>query len=192
MTDLAKKTVCILYGWGEGRRHGRRLRQELERLGYTICDSVNQADIIITHSGGMFLLPEKFTAKLLMFVGLPYWPNRHPAINLPKKIQFELNHLKNPRGAVGKTLYNALYITINPRHNYKVWQGWKRGKIPDSEQADIVAVRNKYDAFMHPEHSLDLVEEREWKALSLPGTHDDLWLDPKPYVEILNKFSTNI
>lgn len=57
--------------------------------------------------------------------------------------------------------------------------------LPESSSAQIVAVRNENDAFLHPELINDIAEKRGWKVERLDGQHDDLWKNPEPYIDIL-------
>lgn len=65
---VSQKSVSILYGFGEGRWHGRKLRIALQAADFTIANDPHDADIIIAHSGGMYALPENTSNKILFLV----------------------------------------------------------------------------------------------------------------------------
>jgi hypothetical protein len=68
--------VFIAYGWPEGQWHGKQLRNDLIDCNYQITYSPEEADIIIAHSAGCYLLPNSLRAKLILLIGLPNWPNK--------------------------------------------------------------------------------------------------------------------
>src|SRR5688572_18120710 len=97
--------VAIIYGWAEGHWHGHRLRKELKAAGLEYSHDPANADVIIAHSGGCYMLPDNSQANLVMLVGFPYYAGPHPIKFLPKKIKDEFKDLWWLR----KTVYNILY-----------------------------------------------------------------------------------
>lgn len=176
--------VCILYGWTEGQAHGKKFRAALRQAGLTITRHVDQADVIVAHSGGSFLLPERSHAQLVLLIGLPYWPGRHPLRNLPTKIRQELRDLAWYR----KSFFSTYYLLTRPRRWIRMWQGWKHQRLPAYEKSTIVLIRNHNDAFMHPTDATSLADDQNWQLRTLPGQHDDLWTNPGPYVREIQKY----
>jgi hypothetical protein len=183
------KSVCILYGWSEGSWHGRKLRHNLKTLNFLITKKATEADIIISHSGGAFLIPANHRASLILMIGLPNWP-RHPVLRLPLKIAQDIRYLKSKRHFFIKTFFNLAYIIFKVLYNTKIWLGWRKPSLPTSHAAcKVVALRNEHDAFMHAKTSLKQAEDNGWVGLTLLGaSHDDVWLNPQPYTQILEKF----
>ena len=176
--------VAIIYGWSEGSWQGKRLRTELHKHGFHITKSVKQADVIIAHSGGCYLLAEESRARLILLVGLPYHPTKHPVRSLQSKIRRELKDSWWFR----KTFFNTYYLFSKPRRWYRIWRARKQSVLPEaSEEVPIIAIRNEQDDFMHATSSADLANKKGWKLQSLSGHHDDLWINPAPYVQIIKK-----
>src|SRR5690349_1106305 len=123
--------VAIIYGWSEGPWHGKKLRQEISNAGFEIIKQPEKADIIIAHSGGCFMLPQQSRAHLVLLVGLPYWPGKHPVRSLRQKIKDETKNgwwLK-------KTYFNAYYFLTRPRRWFMMWRAWRALALPDNIQA---------------------------------------------------------
>ncbi len=186
------ESVAILYGWAEGPRHAKLLRSELRAAGFEIRKRASKADAVIAHSGGAMMLPRRLNAQLVLLVGLPYWPGRHPIQSLPRKVKMEFENPLNMTQWLKKTFYNGLY-SLRPRHHYKMSKAFRHKRYPDaSKDCSFIAIRNRHDPFMHPEKTVELAEEKAWSLLSLPGTHDDIWANPRPYIAIIKKSLANV
>ncbi len=65
------KTVAILEGWAGGPWHTRQFRQLLKKAGFVVA-KVEDAEIIIAHSAGIFDIPSNRQAKVIIMIGVPY------------------------------------------------------------------------------------------------------------------------
>lgn len=181
-----KAKVAIAYGWGEGVAHSKKLRDELEKANYKVVHDLQAADIVISHSGGGFLLSKAINAKLILLVDLPWWPGKHPLRSLATKLNYEFK--RRAEGWKRKNIMHVYYTLFRSRYLYQMWRAWKKSAFPTLEVPLFVYVRNELDPFVHPVEFLSLSQKMNWKIESLPGSHDDLWLNPKPYVKIMNKY----
>lgn len=175
--------VAIIYGWAEGPLVGRQLRRSLHAAGHTVTTKAEDADVIIAHSGGCFLLPARTSARVIILVGLPYWPERHPLANLPRKIIQDMR----TAGWLQKTLANSYYLVTRPDRWLKMWRNWEKAMYPSYDLATIITVRNESDVFQNPVELAKFAFNQGWHTHFLPGEHDDLWSNPQPYVELINK-----
>lgn len=64
----------IEYGWPEGKWHGKLLTKSLIASGYVMATSSSEADIIIAHSAGCYMIPPDSKAKVMLLIGIPNWP----------------------------------------------------------------------------------------------------------------------
>jgi hypothetical protein len=174
-----------MYGWSEGSWHGKRLRRALIEASYEITTNPETADVIIAHSGGCFMLPRKTTAKLVILVGLPYWPDKHPLQGTREKIKLESKDFWWYK----KSLFNAYYLISKPVYSIKMNKERKKLTLPKYQEATVLLLRNEHDTYMHSGKSQLLAEEKNWKFKQLKGQHDDLWLNPAFYIACINKYS---
>ncbi len=129
------------------------------------------------------MLPDKVPAKLILFIGIPNWPGKHPVIGTRDKIRLEAKNWWWYK----KTFYNSVYLFSKPIHWHKMNNNWKAGKLPKNQDSSVLLLRNDDDTYMHNAQSQKLSKEKGWKYLQIPGQHDDLWANPKPYVEIIKQ-----
>lgn len=185
--NTMSRSVAILYGWGEGKGHGYSLRRELRKAGFKIARRSRDADIIIAHSGGMFLIPEKISAQLIMLVGIPFYPGQHPRKGIMKKVGKDLRSKGNKKQLSRIAALNVVHSLHKPRHHYQMWRNWKKGYLPKVDEAKVLILRNQDDPLSHHQKITEFAKASNWNTISLPGVHDDLWLNPKRYVDILIK-----
>ena len=180
--------VGIIYGWSEGKWHGKLLRKELHLQGFTLTSDLTEADALIAHSGGSYLLPDNGRAGVVMLIGIPWHSTEHPLKGLMKKVKYEIKDVWWYK----KTFYNTLYFLSRPLRWLKMYKAWKAKRLPKTTESIVIAVRNNDDHFMHPIESGVLASERGWKLKNLEGHHDDLWINPKPYVRLLKEATTGL
>lgn len=179
--------VCIIYGWSEGPWQGKLLRTALHKSGFSITRRAQEADIIIAHSGGCYMLPDNSRAQLVLLVGLPYWRGKHPVRSLQEKLRSELRDMWWYK----KTIFNTYYFFTRPRRWVRMWQNWSKQVLPQLDNVAVTLVRNEQDYFMHPTDSKSLADKHNWKMKTLQGLHDDIWNNPQPYVELIKDSLSN-
>lgn len=162
------------------------LLRALEYAGYRTTRNPYEADIIIAHSGGCFLVPNDLPAQQVIMIGLTHWPGKSIVRALIEKnwADFRLHRrARNIRTWLHKFSWNLLYFWNMP-HNVAMLRGRRRG---DFWQAKHVAlIRNKEDSFCTPDiKSLPFVHAP--KFVELPGQHDDIWLHSERYTNIIKK-----
>lgn len=176
--------VGISYGFAEGPGNARRMIKLLKSEGFSLTRKLSKADIIIAHSGGCFLIPENGRANIVMMIDIPYWPGKHPKVGLKEKVALEVKD----RDWHKKSFINIIYLIAWPRRWYRMYKAWGNMRIPSSTNySSIIAVRDEHDTFMHPIESKVLAEKNGWQMHTIRGQHDDLWANPRPYVELLQK-----
>ena len=110
---------------------------------------------------------------------------------MSKKIWYDVRHFRQERTLrewFRKTAANALYIGNLPR-NILMLYAWKiRGAIWKLPAANTIAIRNHDDTFCTPELSI-LPFAEKIRTVELPGQHDDLWINPGPYVDIVQSYA---
>jgi hypothetical protein len=179
-------TVCIVYGFAEGPAMGRRLRLALEQAGFETVSNPARADIILAHSGGCFVLPEKHQAKLVILIGPPHWPGKSLLMAIAQKAWLDMRAHRQGRKLAGwlkKAGWNLVY-GANIRRNMDMQRGRKQGSLWQTNAARVVMVRNHQDTFCTPKvHSLPF--KTPPIIVEMIGQHDDCWIAPQKYVDIV-------
>ncbi len=173
--------VYIAYGWPEGKRHSVLLKRALVKADYELTNRQENADIVIAHSAGCYRLSSEPKNKLVLLVGLPNWPHKPLHKATWQKVRLEIKN----RYWYRKTLLNVFYA-LHIRTTFKAWRALKSKLIPLAEDKRVVLIHNKQDAYMHDNTGRAMAARRGWEYVDLDGQHDDLWQNPKPYIEIVN------
>ncbi len=185
------KTVGIAYGWAEGAGHARKLISELRASGFSVTRDLAVADILIAHSGGILILPKRTKAKLILLVGVPYFPGKHPAKSMLDKIRLEFKASDNRRSSLlSKNCLHAIYFLLKPKRHYKIWRQWRLEAYPNNSDVTYIAVRNSDDTFSDADSINLLASNKNWQIVSFGGEHDDLWINPAKYIELINRLLT--
>ncbi len=181
--------VAILYGWCEGPRLARDLRQTLEESGHTITRNARKADIIIAHSMGCYGIPADAKAQRVLLIGLPYrsWSS-FPFFMAHKIIINLLYALYKGRVlySFSKMLWNSFYFLTRPFANMRLRRMSNDHYLPKGTGTlKVLLVHNKYDLLIRRRKACELSEIHNWQYVLLHGAHDDLWMNPKQYVDLL-------
>ena len=179
------KSVCILYGLGEGPRTSKRFRKALSDKGYTVVTNPAEASLIVAHSGGYLLLPPGVQAKRILNIGPYWWPNKS-WFACARRNAVDTLRAYSRHGElsfwIGKNLWSLVYLWRIPA-NWRMFQGIRQGN--GWQHGHITAVaRPRFDAFCTPNPGL-MRFTSDPAFVSLPGYHDDCWRDPEPYIALL-------
>jgi hypothetical protein len=175
--------VYIAYGWPEGPWQSRKLTTALQKSNYQVTKSLEEADIILSHSAGCYILPSKVSAKLILLIGIPNWPNRIVFKCAMEKVRLEPKDSK----LLYKTVRHVLYGLFRPIRLYTLVKTYRRQALPEFKGSQVVVVHNQLDTFMNETVSRKLANQNKWLYKNLNGQHDDLWDNPSPYVEIIEE-----
>lgn len=181
------KTVAFVYGWSEGGWQSRIFRSRLKKRGIAEAKA-EQADIIIAHSSGCYLVPNENKAKLIVLIGLPYWPKRSlitsGVINTALGLKYH-----RAGGSVtwwlNKLSHNFWYMLARPSATYYAYAKHSASHLPDGKNKKVLLVRNKNDAFCHPDIQKLLPKTKNYKLVEMPGDHEHCWLHPEKYIELI-------
>ncbi|MDB5185834.1 MAG: hypothetical protein JWL85_357 [Candidatus Saccharibacteria bacterium] len=189
MTVTGSNKVYLLHGWGEGPYQSRLFREQLIARGYTPTDAIEQADIIITHSGGCCFVPRNTEAKII-YINPVYWPGKSIVSRMIQKLWRDLRYYAKRRlmGAwCIKTFWNTIYVLGNPVRSYAIMTQSMRFSINDMRTipAQKIIIRNMNDPWCTPHIIREFKDNTVY--IELPGEHDDLWLNPIPYIKYIEK-----
>lgn len=179
--------VFISYGFAEGDWNSRLLHEELREYDHTITTDISNADVVIAHSGGCFLVPAEKQYDLLLLVNTTYWPERSIFTRIRNKISKDTAHTCKQYGVVAwlnKTVRNIGYGLVHPGRARAMYIGMKGSSVPTVNARRIVVIRNRNDPWLSQSfHEVFTIPEATF--ISLPGEHDDIWENPERYVQLL-------
>ena len=192
-TNLGKtRPRCfIVYGWSEGPWQSRKMRHLLEERGFEVTEQAVDADVIIAHSLGCYLVPPSAKDKLIILIGLPYWPGR------PVIVSIFLNALENLKSSwrdgswwLNKLAHNLWYILVKPSSTYYAVTRRHLSYLPRAHASQrVVLVRNADDIFCHPDIAQMLPDKLDYEYIDMPEKlHEDCWLNPTPYIKLAEKY----
>jgi len=178
------RAVCIIYGFCEGPNMAGRMLRALTEAGYTIVDDPYQADIVIAHSGGCFLVPGDLPTKQVIMIGLTYWPGKSILKALIQKNWNDVQYHRRDRKGLAwlqKVRWNVVYFW-NMRRNFAMLRERKRGDFWRVKH--LTLIRNDEDSFCTPDiASLPFAHKPAFVAV--PDQHDDCWLHPHRYLAVI-------
>ena len=174
------ENVVVIPGLLENRRHAKKLLAELAKHHmHARVDESNQPkirpnDIVITHSGGLWLLGARAADAKIIFAIAP--PNagqsmRHVARSLFIKEARQLR--ANPLGSVLRARINTLCSLLQPGRQIELYKRYKNSS-PRGSHIHYIYPTN--DPFAPPKDQVEV---------SIGTNHDDLYYDPKPYVNYI-------
>ncbi|HVS79056.1 MAG TPA: hypothetical protein VHD84_02070 [Candidatus Saccharimonadales bacterium] len=185
------KTVAVVEGWAGGPRLSRKFRQALEKSGFKLTRKVAAADIIFAHSTGCYLLPVQNQAELIVALDPPYWPGRAITRRWLDLMKTDTTLLKSGAGAgsfVSKKLWEIYYIFAKPRFTWSVLKNQSHLDFLDKHKGQkVILARNQGDEFCSPLIRERLKKYKNVKYVELPGNHEDYYVNPKSYIDLLLK-----
>jgi hypothetical protein len=175
--------VALVYGYAEGPRIAKEFVSTLYRLGHKLV-SATDADVIIAHSGGSFMIPDKNNAKVVMLVDVPYYDNHKSFVKkLYRRVAEEGWSLKSIR----KFSWNNWYVVSNPKRCWRMYRAVIVGSFHGVNGKRVVLVRNSQDLFGVIAQDKQEAKKINADVKELPGTHDDIWVHPEVYIKLAEK-----
>jgi hypothetical protein len=183
-------TIAFIPGWSQGSWHSKILEQKLADEGINKNQDTSKADILFCHSTGCYLIPKNAKAKLIVLVGLPYWPNRSLVYSGLIKLVEDFINTRKDMGLVwwiNKTAHNLWYMVKYPRDTIFVATKHKPQNLPDPAKHKVLLIRNRQDSFCHPKINKILEKTKRYKFINLPAGHDDCWSGKQAYIDLIMK-----
>jgi hypothetical protein len=189
----AKPLTCAFsYGFVGGPGLSRRLRKQLKALGLVPTDAIEQADIIVAHSAGCWLIPENARPKLVIYVGMPLaqaYPHKTFIAARRENIQAFFKNLHVLRG-IYMALCGLYYGLTQPLRNRDIIRGVKQAQpATEFSGAQAVFIANRNDPWPRSDKLQAYMDDRDWAFIGLPGAHDDIWEHSDRYAAIINYYA---
>lgn len=180
----SRGSVAIIYGFAEGTWHSKQLRKQLQSKGYRVISDPRAADIILAHSGGCYMVPADTRAHIVFHIGYTYWPSR-PLIQSLRMAQRADLQTQGVLRWLRRSIFHCVYA-LNLGHTLRLVPGWRDPKRRLAALAPMthIFVRNREDSYCNLDALLS-VTSSEHTYISMSGTHEDVWDNPAPYVNLI-------
>ncbi|HVV66538.1 MAG TPA: hypothetical protein VHB72_00500 [Candidatus Saccharimonadales bacterium] len=190
--NVPAPSFFIVYGWSEGPWQSKKMRDALRANGFRAAQRAAEADVIIAHSLGCYLVPRENHAKVVMLVGLPYWPGKPVLISVLQNTSQNIKNSWSDRAGwwLNKLLHNCWYILARPKASYYAGTRRKLSMLPaTSTTREVLFIRNKRDTFCRPDIQNLIPSTMNYTYVQNVGGphHEDCWLNPIPYVNLIRK-----
>jgi hypothetical protein len=186
------KTVAILYGFAEGPQIGGKLIKVLRQRGYEVTtDSVN-ADYIIAHSGGIYFVPSDHKAKLIL-LDAPSIGDGNTWKNIQwRKAKIDFFHAKKTNKLLHwfyKIFCNVTYFFLRINIQIKMLRLYlnHNHNLPTIKGSEVIVIAHKNDPWSSEISQSVLNSHKNYKLITHIGVHDDLWLNPDFYIDLLTR-----
>jgi len=182
------RTVALIYGFGEGPWHGKQFTKRLTSADFTVVTDTAAADIVIAHSAGVFYVPELHRHQVVMLINPSYWPGKHTPIQMAQKIGLDIiyNGLRHPLYLLQKTAHNIFYICRDFPRTREIIRRSKNFELAKAvTHHKTIVVRNHADTWLTPNLQKLQTAFPTLRIHHVPGEHDDCWLHPDRYVDLL-------
>lgn len=187
------KTVCIIEGFSGGPKLTKKFREALRESDFDITKRKTSAEVIFAHSAGVHAIPKNPKAKLIVLVDPPYWPEKR----LRKRFRDTWRSIKEHdlttygrRYYLRKRLHQTRYSITRPKYLWIGVLGDNRLdflKLANAKQK-ILLIRNTQDTYCSPAIREVVKSRKQVAYIALPGYHDDFTTNPRPYIELINKY----
>lgn len=184
-TSSKPKTFAICYGFVGGPRHARHFNEMMQQEGYKLAEP-SDADIIIAHSAGCWLLPASARPKLLVYIGMPLTTARKRSAWLAANAS-DFSH--NPWRSLQVRFRNIYYWVIQPRRNLDILLHPKIGSPIIIPKTPAVFIANHHDPWPRVDDYSGFTDKQNWAFLNMEGTHDDMWEHSELYVQIIDYYA---
>jgi hypothetical protein len=183
----------IFYGFMSGLRQSKDLRALLHASGYTQAQTAQEADIIIAHSAGCWMVSDDLQPKLTLYVGMPLQPGNARKIIRKAKNRNKQDVLESSVNGPRIQRLHRFYLFTQPRRNIKIITKAKHFmRLPDFVQGKTVFVINKNDPWPDSKKLLFAIENLPFTFVCLEGSHTPIWHQPKQYVALINQYAAEL
>lgn len=191
MLTSRTQTFAILYGIGEGRIIGWRMRRELKRRGFREAKP-EVADIILTHSAGVYVLPPGVRAELFVHLNCAtYLPVRRLLSAHWQKLRYDIHRRRAKNQLVRWFLAgmaNVFYL-FNIPHGLRMRPGFLHSDqvLANLPQGQHIFICGYQDGLSNPHELLSFTDQRH-TYITIPAGHDDCWREPETFIDTMEHF----
>lgn len=166
-----------------------RFRKQLDDKKYTIIKDPRKADIIITHSGGCYAIPQNISARQVIMVAPCYNFRYSKSYMAAYKFMHDLLFAITSRRILFwfyKSIWNTLYLLFRPINTVQMYHYSKTrsATLPSLEAKDVLIITYRNDLWSR--YVMNLKENfPKYDFRQLSSAHDEIWYDPHRYIQLI-------
>jgi hypothetical protein len=190
-TNSAKHALSYSFSYGflGGALHARKFKRQMQSAGYNYVLEPQNADIIIAHSAGCWLIPKNSRPKLIVYVGMPL-NQSEPRKTILAANAARVKELRDRRYILPLQLKSMYHGLRQPVRNIRIVKSAKQLKPVIIKSAGVVFIANRHDPWTQDKKLETYLIKQPWAFINLPGAHDHIWEQPKFYIDIINHYAT--
>jgi hypothetical protein len=180
----------ISYGFICGAKHGKELVKLLQSAGFRQAGDRSSADIIIAHSAGTWKISDR-SPKLVLYIAVPLL-QKYPLFTFIRSGLQDIKAFCRPENMKRGIVFSAkatYYSLRNPLRNFGLMKIGSKGRPQRVARTRTVFISNQNDPWQRSAQIDSYLANEDWAFIAMPGCHDDLWLNPDHYVEIINHYA---
>lgn len=185
------RTYALVYGFLAGPGNGRKLRSLLEAEGLRPADKTKDADILIAHSAGCWMIPADSKARLVVFIAMPFAQDDPKRTFRRANLQNTVTAFKDHRALdlLARMRFSLYYGLAQPRRNYAITKQARDPRPNILPDASHVFIANRQDPWVNTPQLDDLSTSKPWAFIGMSGSHDDIWKHPDRYSPIIRHYA---
>lgn len=183
---LNSLTYGIIYGLFGRPALTRKLERLLNATGLRSTQDFEHADILIAHSAGCWLVPETAKARLIILNGVPLADNQNKAYCQANVQIYKQASVRQLVSHFSGNIFSALRY---PWRNLSIIRMAKRTETAIPPEAMCVFITNRDDPWPRSKKLDELLNNKDWAFISLPGPHNYIWHHPEHYAAIINHYA---
>ncbi len=187
-------TYTIYHGFSHSRRHSAGMRKLLDQAGYDEAIEPRQADIVIAHSAGCYIVPPDSDAKVVLLVGVPMNDKhvRRVFFDARRKDVATFRAAHQSKRLFRLTALSYLEVSRHSRYHRKLVKTviTKRHNLPVINARQTIVISSQSDPWPEPVKELAKTSKHGYSFISMYGSHNHLWQAPEQYIEIIKAYAT--
>lgn len=156
-----------------------------------MTSSLEAADCVITHSGGVLELPARLPDKLVLVVVPSTGYNGTLADTMLRKVILDISHAWRQKQMAfwfRKTAINLFYALNLPRTAKLFIANRRLGRgLPACQAAKVAIIVQPRDPWSRDLPEKTITAHADYTYITIPGHHDDIWQYPDAYIKLLTK-----
>ncbi len=183
-------SVAVVPGLAGGTMQMGRLTRAMRRAGFTVVKNPAEADVVLAHSAGCYGLPAIQSHQKLILVNPPYWPGKTVGERGKKRLRTLLYYRKYNYKMfdwMQKNAWGIFYVLRDQERTRQIFRTADQFDLPTVISGHpVVLVRNDDDDWLTNDLDELQVAHSRLRIERLPGDHDDLLVNPGPYVSLVH------